>query len=77
MNKLITFFRESRDEMVNKVTWPTFSELQNSSVLVLVASLIFAMFIGLVDYGLEESMTILYKSLLPKSVQATQAAPVQ
>ena len=69
MNKLITFIRESKDEMLHKVTWPTFSELQNSSVLVLVASLIFALFIGVVDYGFEESMNVIYKMLLPESVQ--------
>ena len=42
------------------VTWPKFSFLQNSAVLVLVASLIFALFIGVVDLGFENIMTWFY-----------------
>ncbi|MBA4300324.1 preprotein translocase subunit SecE [Algoriphagus alkaliphilus] len=57
---LKNFVLESYDEMVNKVTWPKFSSLQNSAVLVLVASLIFALFIGVVDLGFENIMTWFY-----------------
>ncbi|MCE7054034.1 preprotein translocase subunit SecE [Algoriphagus sp. AGSA1] len=57
---LKNFVLESYDEMVNKVTWPKFSFLQNSAVLVLVASLIFALFIGVVDLGFENIMTWFY-----------------
>lgn len=57
---LKSFVQESYDEMVNKVTWPKFSFLQNSAVLVLVASLIFALFIGVVDLGFENIMTWFY-----------------
>lgn len=57
---LKNFVLESYDEMKNKVTWPKFSFLQNSAVLVLVASLIFALFIGVVDLGFENIMTWFY-----------------
>ncbi len=57
---LKSFVLESYDEMKNKVTWPKFSFLQNSAVLVLVASLIFALFIGVVDLGFENIMTWFY-----------------
>jgi preprotein translocase subunit SecE len=57
---LKNFVLESYDEMVNKVTWPKFPSLQNSAVLVLVASLIFALFIGVVDLGFENIMTWFY-----------------
>ncbi|WPR75509.1 preprotein translocase subunit SecE [Algoriphagus sp. NG3] len=57
---LKNFVLESYDEMVNKVTWPKFSFLQNSAVLVLVASLIFALFIGVIDLGFENIMTWFY-----------------
>ena len=46
--------------MVNKVTWPGFQSLQNSSVLVLVASLIFAMLIGVIDFVFENAMSLFY-----------------
>jgi preprotein translocase subunit SecE len=57
---LKNFVLEAYDEMVNKVTWPKFSFLQNSAVLVLVASLIFALFIGAVDLGFEKTMKWFY-----------------
>jgi preprotein translocase subunit SecE len=57
---LKNFVLESYDEMKNKVTWPKFSFLQNSAVLVLVASLIFALFIGVIDLGFENIMKWFY-----------------
>lgn len=50
MEKLTTYFTESWDEIKNKVTWSKYSELQSSAVLVLVASTIFALLIGAVDW---------------------------
>jgi len=61
MNKITTFFKEAYEELTHKVTWPKISELQNSSMLVLVASLIFALMIGLFDLGFEKAMTWFYQ----------------
>ena len=44
------YIRESYDELVHKVTWPTWSELQSSSVVVLITSFLIAMIIFLMDY---------------------------
>ncbi|WP_291779277.1 preprotein translocase subunit SecE [Cecembia sp.] len=55
-----SFVIESIDEMKNKVTWPTYSFLQNSAVLVIVASLIFALVIGVIDLGFENLMKWFY-----------------
>lgn len=64
MNKVTTYFREAYDELVNKVTWPTWVELQESSVIVLVTSLLLSIVIFLVDlifkYGAQE----LYKLIV-------------
>ncbi|SMD36551.1 preprotein translocase subunit SecE [Reichenbachiella faecimaris] len=60
MTKLINFFKESYDEMVHKVTWSKYSELQSSSILVLVASLIFAIFIGIIDFGFDNLLKWFY-----------------
>ncbi len=60
MLKLKTFIKESFDEMRNKVSWPKYAELQSSSVLVLVASLIFALVIGLIDIVFKETMDWFY-----------------
>ncbi|MFN3800982.1 MULTISPECIES: preprotein translocase subunit SecE [Belliella] len=55
-----SFVIESIDEMKNKVTWPNYSFLQNSAVLVIVASLIFSLLIGVIDLGFENLMTWFY-----------------
>jgi len=60
MDKISTFFKEAYNELTHKVTWPKLGELQNSSMLVLVASLIFALMIGLFDLGFENAMTWFY-----------------
>jgi len=49
MLKIKSFIKDSYWEMKNKVTWPTYKELQESSILVLIASMIFALVIGAMD----------------------------
>ncbi|MEO1654592.1 MAG: preprotein translocase subunit SecE [Bacteroidota bacterium] len=63
MKNLITFIRESFQELRYNVTWPKYAELQNSSVLVLVASIIFALVIGLIDFGFDNIMRLFYDSV--------------
>jgi preprotein translocase subunit SecE len=47
---IINYIEESFSELVHKVTWPTWAQLQSSSIVVLVASLIFALLIFVMDY---------------------------
>ena len=61
MSKLKAFIMESYDEMRHKVSWPKYSDLQSSSVLVLVASVIFALLIGVIDLGFDNIMDWFYK----------------
>jgi len=63
MNKIFEFIKESYEEVVHRVTWPKYSELQQSSTLVLVASLIFAVVIAAVDFIFHEGMTLFYSSI--------------
>ncbi|MDH5396531.1 MAG: preprotein translocase subunit SecE [Cyclobacteriaceae bacterium] len=62
MQKLKKFVLESVDEMKHKVSWPKYNELQSSSVLVLVASLIFALVIWVIDLAFENSMGWFYNN---------------
>jgi preprotein translocase subunit SecE len=62
MSKVITFFKDSYQELVHKVTWPKYASLQNSAILVLVASLIFALMIGAIDYVLENGVKFYYEA---------------
>jgi preprotein translocase subunit SecE len=47
---IIQYIEESYNELVHKVTWPTWEQLQSSSIVVLVASVIFALMIFAMDY---------------------------
>ncbi len=62
MTKVINFFKDSYHEMLHKVTWTKYGELQNSSFLVLIASLIFALVIGLIDFAFESVMQWVYNA---------------
>ncbi|MDE5676149.1 MAG: preprotein translocase subunit SecE [Muribaculaceae bacterium] len=58
--KLINDIKESYDELVYKVSWPTQKQLINSSVLVLIASIIIAVFIWVVDKIFNLLMELIY-----------------
>jgi preprotein translocase subunit SecE len=60
MSQIITFFKDSYVELVHKVTWPKYGELSNSSILVLVSSLIFALLIGVIDLAFDNAVTWFY-----------------
>jgi preprotein translocase subunit SecE len=60
MNRLRNIFGGSVEEVRQHVTWPTYVDLQNSTVLVLVASLIFALVIGVMDFGFKTLMETIY-----------------
>lgn len=49
MSKLGEYVKSSYDELVHKVSWPTFKELRSSAVVVAVASLIIALVVFLMD----------------------------
>jgi preprotein translocase, SecE subunit, bacterial len=63
MKKIKTYLQNAYNELVNKVSWPTWKELQASALLVMVASLIFAIVIFAMDITLENVMKFVYKNL--------------
>ncbi|MFT4678055.1 MAG: preprotein translocase subunit SecE [Flavobacteriales bacterium] len=50
MASMKTYIVESYDELFNKVTWPKWGELQESSVLVLVTSLMISLTVFAMDF---------------------------
>ena len=60
MKKGLTYFKESYDELVHKVSWPTYAELTNSAVVVLYASLLIALMVFLMDVSFQELMEFIY-----------------
>jgi len=45
-----TYIEETVNELTNKVTWPTWENLQTSSIIVLVTCMILSLIIWLMDY---------------------------
>jgi preprotein translocase subunit SecE len=54
--------QESYDELVHKVTWPTWSELQSSAIVVSIASLIIALIVYLMDFSFQSLLQLFYKN---------------
>jgi len=61
--KIINYIKESYTELVQKVSWPTRSELTNSAIVVLIASIIIALIVWLMDVSFENIMKFIYGHL--------------
>ena len=60
---MFNYVKESYNELVNKVTWTTFPQLQSSTIVVMVASVIFAIVVLAMDLTFENLMAVIYKTL--------------
>ncbi|WP_418991834.1 preprotein translocase subunit SecE [Alistipes sp.] len=60
---MLNYIKESYNELVNKVTWPTFVQLQSSTIVVMVASVIFAVVVLAMDVTFENVMDAIYRAL--------------
>lgn len=60
MAKVLEFFKESYVEITEKVTWPSWSQLQNHAVVVLIASVIIAIIILIMDKFSSNVLEALY-----------------
>jgi preprotein translocase subunit SecE len=61
MNKVSNYFRDSYKELVEKVTWPTWAQLQQSTLIVLSATLIIMVIVALMDFGSNSLLSFIYK----------------
>ena len=64
MNKITTYFEEAYDELMHKVTWPTWGELQDSAVVVLIAAVFISFIVLGIDITFKEGTTALYKVII-------------
>ena len=60
--KLQNYAKESYDELIHKVSWPTWSELQNSAIVVSIASLIIALIVYLMDFSFQNLLQLFYEN---------------
>ncbi|MFA6873612.1 MAG: preprotein translocase subunit SecE [Bacteroidaceae bacterium] len=55
-NKFVSYCKESYDELVHKVSWPSYSELTSSAVVVLEASILIAILVFAMDFVFDSLM---------------------
>jgi len=60
--KIVNYCKESYDELAHKTSWPSRSELSNSAVVVLSASLVIAVVVFLMDTVFKFVMGTIYPS---------------
>ncbi len=60
MNKVSNYIKESYHELVEKVTWPTATQLQQSTAIVLVATLVIMLMVSLMDFASSEVLKLIY-----------------
>lgn len=63
MKKIQAYFQEVHNELINKTSWPTWAELQNSAIVVMVASLIIAAVVYAMDISFDTMLQWFYKKL--------------
>ncbi len=61
MKRIFNYLKESYNELVHKVTWPTWKELQSSALVVMVASMIFSMIVFAMDISFQKILEGIYK----------------
>ena len=61
MNKVTHYFRDSYKELMEKVTWPNWMQLQQSTMIVLGATLVITAVIALMDFVASGVLNQFYK----------------
>jgi len=60
MESLKKYVSESYSELVNKVTWPNWANLQSSTIVVIVSSIIFALLVFVMDVISKSALNLIY-----------------
>ena len=60
MNKISLYVRDSYRELTEKVTWPSWEELQQSTMIVLAATLLITATVWVMDLGVQAVLNFIY-----------------
>ncbi|PQJ11529.1 preprotein translocase subunit SecE [Flavipsychrobacter stenotrophus] len=63
MSKLGNYIQEAYDELLHKVSWPSWDELQQTTMIVLVALLMVTGIVWGMDFGIKAVLTFIYNLL--------------
>ena len=61
MNKISNYFRDSYKELTEKVSWPNWEQLQQSTMIVLAATLVITGIVWLMDFVSAGGLNFIYK----------------
>jgi preprotein translocase subunit SecE len=60
MNKVSGYIKDSYHELMEKVTWPTWAQLQQSTAIVLVAALLIMAMVWIMDFASSQLLQLIY-----------------
>ncbi len=60
MNKVSSYVKESIHELTEKVTWPTWGQLQQSTLIVIVATIVITAMVWVMDIASENLLKLIY-----------------
>ena len=63
MSKITTYFKESYKELTEKVTWPTWPQLQQSTMIVLAATIVITLLVMAMDFVAGNGLKFIYNVL--------------
>lgn len=58
--KIKIYIQETWNELIHKVSWPTWSDLQNSAVVVMIGTVIISLIIFAMDISFRNIMEMIY-----------------
>lgn len=61
MSKVSNYIQDSYKELTEKVTWPNWDQLQQSTMIVLVATLIITALVWVMDFAAAGGLNFIYK----------------
>ena len=60
MDKISTYVKDSYNELTEKVTWPNWEQLQQSTMIVLASTLLITAVVAVMDFGVSRILTFIY-----------------
>ena len=61
MNKVSNYFADSYKELMEKVSWPSWTQLQQSTMIVLAATLVITGVVWVMDFVAAGGLNFIYK----------------
>ncbi|MDY0200471.1 MAG: preprotein translocase subunit SecE [Bacteroidales bacterium] len=59
--RIKTYLQDVYNELIHKVSWPTWKDLQSSAIIVMIASLLIALVVFVMDISFEKVMDVVYR----------------